>query len=117
MFLLFDSNNKETCIIGESIKHGTIVNKYRKEEGKNHITFYICEEIFVMDKKSKIDTCKIESLKNIKFETLKTLDDKRAKQVHVFKHSVFEKIFIVEKNKKNIIKYPVLWTTDLIQVN
>ncbi|MGG8496277.1 hypothetical protein ACQY1Q_07650 [Tenacibaculum sp. TC6] len=115
VYLLFDSKNKKTCIIGESNKYGEIVKKYRKEERKNRITFFICKESFVLDKKDKIDTCDIKYLNKIKFETLQTMESKRGVSKYVFKNSIFEKIYLVEKYKDIIIKYPVIWNTDSTQ--
>lgn len=115
VFLLFDSNNKETCITGESTKFEEVVNKYRKVKRKKRIIFYICEESFILDRKNKIDTCDIKYLSKIKFETLKTIESKRVVSKHVFKNSVFEKIYLIEKQNDKIIKYPVIWNTDLVQ--
>lgn len=115
VFLLFDSNNKKTCVIGESTKYGETVKKYRKEKKEQRITFYICEEIFTLDRRSKIDTCNVKYLNNIKFETLQTMDSKRGASKYAFKNSVFEKIYLIEKYKNKIIKYPVVWSTDSTQ--
>mgnify|MGYP006090942737 CR=1 FL=1 len=115
VFLLFDSNNKKTCSTGESTKYGEIVNKYRKEERKNRTIFYICEEAFVLDKRDKIDTCNIKYLRKIKLETLQTIESKRGVSKYAFKNSIFEKIYLIEKQNNKIIKYPVIWNTDLIQ--
>ena len=120
VFLLFDSNSKKTCKIEVESTYNNpkgieIVSKYRKEYEKNHITFYICEEIFVLDRKSKIDTCDIKYLSKIKFETLQTIESKRAISKYAFKNSVFEKIYLLEKQKDRIIKYPVVWITDSVQ--
>ena len=115
VYLLFDSKNKKTCIIGESKKYGEIVNKYRKEERKNRITFFICEESFVLDRRGKIDTCDVKYLSKIKFETLQTIESKKGASKYAFKNSIFEKIYLIEKHKDKIIKYPVIWNTDSTQ--
>ena len=115
VFLLFDSNNKQKINIGESKKYGEIVNKYRKISKKKYITFYICDESFVLDNRYKIDTCDVKYLTKIKLETLQTMDIKRGASKYVFKNSVFEKIYLVEKLNNKIIKYPVIWNTDLTQ--
>jgi hypothetical protein len=121
VYLLFDNHSKEKCKIEveqtyENKEGIDVVKKYRKEkERKNHITFYICEEIFTLDKKSKIDTCDVKYLSKIKFETLQTLESKRGISKYAFKNSVFKKIYLVEKQKDKIIKYPVVWTTDSVQ--
>jgi len=115
VFLLFDSNNKEKITIGESKKHGETVNKYRKESKKNLITFYVCEESFVLDKRYKIDTCDVKYLNKIKLETLQTMETKRGASKYAFKNSIFEKIYLVEKLNNKIIKYPVIWSSDSTQ--
>lgn len=120
VYLLFNKNNKEKCKINveqtyENKKGISFVNKYRKEERKNRTIFYVCEEVFVLDRRDKIDTCNIKYLSKIKFETLQTMESKRGISKYAFKNSIFEKIYLVEKYKDKIIKYPVIWNTDLIE--
>ncbi len=121
-YLLFDTNEKEKCEISieqthKNKKEKGLIQKYRKEKIRDRITFYICEESFLLDKKSKIDTCNYKNLSKIKFETLETLKSKRKtlKSKYFFKNSVFNKIYLVEKQKSIIIKYPVIWNSDLIE--
>lgn len=123
IYLLFDNNNKETCKIeaefssdNDEILDGyKKIKKYRKIENKKRTTFYICEESFLLDRRNKIDTCDIKYLSTIKFETLQTIESKRVISKYAFKNSVFEKIFLIEKQKDKVIKYPVIWNTDLVQ--
>lgn len=120
VYLWFNNYSKEKCKIGvestyENPKGIKIVNKYRKIERKKRITFYVCEESFLLDRRNKIDTCDIKYLSKIKFETLQTIESKRVVSKYAFKSSVFEKIYLIEKQKDRIIKYPVIWNTDLVQ--
>ena len=71
----------------------------------------------MLDKKDKIDTCSIKHINKIKFETLQTIKNKRKilKSEYFFKNSIFKKIYLIERFKDKIIKYPVIWNTDLIK--
>lgn len=115
VYLLFDNNSLEKCTLEDGNGNKLKVNVYRKELRNDNTIFNICEEIFFLDKRYQIDTCSLEYLKKIKFETLKTIEYKRKHSKYVFKNSVFKKIYLVEKQKNKIIKYPVIWNTDMIE--
>ena len=120
--LLFKHASLTTCKISSEETLANIdgtenVLKFRKKVGRSGILFYICEESFKFDRIGTIDTCDVKNLKSIKFETLHTLETKRnAVQGKVFfKNSIFDKIYLVEVHGDKIVKYPVVWNTDLIQ--
>jgi hypothetical protein len=117
IYLLFEPNNSEKFEIEDGSGNILNINKYRKKTTKNYTTFYILEESFVLDKKDKIDTCSIKHINKIKFETLQTIKNKRKilKSEYFFKNSIFKKIYLIERFKDKIIKYPVIWNTDLIK--
>ncbi len=125
VYLFFDSANNEKCKVEVEFSSDndgkldgySLIKKYRKEVYKKNITFYICKESFILDIKDKIDTCSTKYLNKIHFDTIETIEKKRvaSKHINVFKNSVFQKIYIVEKLKDKIIKYPVIWTTDLVE--
>jgi hypothetical protein len=117
IYLLFEPNNSEKFEIKDGSGNILNINKYRKKTRKNYTTFYILEESFVLDKKDKIDTCSIKHINKIKFETLQTIKNKRKilKSEYFFKNSIFKKIYLIERFKDKIIKYPVIWNTDLIK--
>ena len=117
IYLLFEPNNSEKFEIKDGSGNILNINKYRKKTRKKYTTFYILEESFVLDKKDKIDTCSIKHINKIKFETLQTIKNKRKilKSEYFFKNSIFKKIYLIERFKDKIIKYPVIWNTDLIK--
>lgn len=120
IYLLFDEKSKEKCKIYveqnyENNKGISFVKRYRSKKEKDNIIFYICEEIFYLDKRHQIDTCNFKYLQKIKFETLKAMNQKRKNSKYAFKNSVFKKIYLVENKNDKVIKYPVIWNTDMIQ--
>lgn len=121
-YLFFDKKSKEKCKVfteqtARNKKGIEFVKKYTKKERDDQVTFFICQESFVLDKKQKIDTCSVSFLKKIKFETLESIEKKRskAKNVSFFKNSVFDKLYLIEVFEDKMIKYPVIWNTDLIE--
>ncbi|WP_299157723.1 hypothetical protein [uncultured Tenacibaculum sp.] len=117
IYLSFNEHSKEKYVIEDGIGNDLLIKKYRKKRKGNRTIFYIGEESFVLDKKNKIDTCNIKYLNKIKFETLKSIEKKRVKEMNTnfFKNTVFKKIYLIEKQKDKIIKYPVLWTTSFTE--
>lgn len=121
IYLLFNNDNKEECKIGvessyENPEGYRVVKRYRKkirEDGL--VNFYICDEIFTLEKKKKIDTCNLKFLNTLNFETLEGIKSKRNNTANVFKNSVFKEIYLIEIYKNNFIKYPVIWSSDLTQ--
>lgn len=120
VYVLFDTNSDEKCKIDVeqtySKKQGIeFVKKFRKKAKKDR--FYICDEIFRLHRKGAIDTCNTDILKKITFKDMNYLNAKRdeLKPVNFFKNSVFGKIYFIEPYKDYVVKYEVIWATDLIQ--
>lgn len=115
IYLNFDSLSQEICIIPQNeiqnYHDKSEVKKYQKEIQKNgEVFFYICGELFILPKNTKIDTCAITELKNIYlsdiFKVKKNVDATNP----LYPEKVFEKIFLIEKiNEKSFVKYDVKW--------
>ena len=115
IYLNFDTLSQEICIIPQSdiqnYHDKSEVKKYQKEIQKNgEVLFYICGELFILTKNTKIDTCAITELKNIYlsdiFKVKKNVDAINP----LYPEKVFEKIFLIEKiNEKSFVKYEVKW--------
>jgi hypothetical protein len=60
VYILFPINNQETCKIENGIGNYSKVKKFRIENKKNSIYFYVCDEKFVFNKLKYLkDTCNI----------------------------------------------------------
>jgi hypothetical protein len=115
IYLNFDTLSQEICIIPQNdiqnYHDKSEVKKYQKEIQKNgEVLFYICGELFILTKNTKIDTCSITELKNIYlsdiFKVKKNVDAINP----LYPEKVFEKIFLIEKiNEKSFVKYEVKW--------
>ena len=118
VYLLFDKQSKEKCIVEDGSGNSLKSNKFRKEFQDNHIYFRICDEIFTAHKtKSFKDTCSIKALENIKLVNIKYLKDKYNSSYN-FKHHVFKKIYFIEKLPNNkIIKYEVGWNDEIMMID
>jgi len=111
VFLLFNKNKNEKCLIENGSGSSVKVKKFQKKITKDKIYFSICDEDFIYTKRvSKTDTCSVKALKNIKIVTLKYLLKKYYAN-NEFKHHLFEKIYFVEKiTETEIVKYEVYWS-------
>lgn len=109
IYLLFPINNQETCKIENGIGNYSKVKKFRIENKKNSIYFYVCDEKFVFNKLKYLkDTCNVKILSNINIKKIPYLLNKYKKNKE-FKHNLFN-IFIVEKiSRDRIVKYEVKW--------
>ncbi|AMC11411.1 hypothetical protein Lupro_09115 [Lutibacter profundi] len=125
VYILFDGNSKEKCRLEveySSDNDGRLdgyqtVNKYRKKYKNNRIIFEIYNENFVFDKqKFEPDTCSVQNFNKIKLETIESIN-KKVKDSdlgYLFKNSLFNKIYLVEKiSETRIIKYEVYWAGEL----
>lgn len=117
VYLLFDTTNKEKCIIEDGSGNSQSLNKYRKEYEKNLMYLHICNEYFAFNtKKKELDTCSRSMLNNIKLVDLDYIKDKKSKSV--LRYNPFKKIYLVEViSEEKIIKYDVTWIDDWIMVN
>ncbi|WP_299127858.1 hypothetical protein [uncultured Winogradskyella sp.] len=119
VYLLFDKQNKEQCLIEDGSGNSKYTNKYRKEywSNGNIINFRICNERFTSHRtKSSIDTCSAKALDNIKLVDFDYLQ-KKYDSVYEFKHHVFEKIYFIEKiSEDKIIKYEVNWVDSIMMI-
>ena len=111
VYLLFDTNSKETCKIfqeGEGLK---TVPKYRKWYGEDgHIEFRICDELFFASQ-SKMDTCDISILKEVRLVDIDYMLNKH-RSIDNFVEVIFEKIYFLEKiSKEKVIQYEVTWNS------
>ena len=108
-FLHFDATSEKTYSVEVN---GRIITEpfYSKGVKKNgDITFYIGKEMFYFNKK-KVDTCKIEYLKNIKMSDLSILKKEVNKTNPLYPYKVFPNLYLVEKiNDLLIVKYKVKW--------
>lgn len=115
IYLNFNSLSQEICIIPQNdiqnYHDKSEVKKYQKEIQKNgEVLFYICGELFILPKNTKIDTCAIPELKNIYlsdiFKVKKIVDAINP----LYPEKVFEKVYLIEKiNEKSFVKYEVKW--------
>ncbi|MFD0992833.1 hypothetical protein [Tenacibaculum geojense] len=119
VYILFDNQSNEKCIVEDGSGNSLNVNKFRKEyeDYGNIINFKICNETFGFNKtKSFKDTCSIKALENIKLVDFEYLI-KKYNSLNEFKHHVFDKIYFVEKISKNkIIKYEVGWVDEIFMI-
>ena len=117
VYLIFDTLNKEKCLIEDGSGNSKYLNKYRKEYTQQGLFFKICHESFAFNrKKKKIDTCSLKALENIKFSSINYINEKKAK--HPLRYNPFEKIYIVEKiSDEKILKYEVAWIDDWVMVD
>lgn len=118
VYLLFNRQSKEKCIIEDGSGNSLNLNKFRKEFQGNHIYFRICNEIFTAHKtKNSKDTCSIKALDNLKIVNFEYLLDKY-NSFNEFKHHVFDKVYLIEKiSKDKIIKYEVTWIDKIIMID
>lgn len=96
VYLLFNSQSKEKCIIEDGLGNSLNLNKFRKDFNAEYIYFRICNETFTSHRtKSFKDTCSIKSLDNIKLVNLKYMNEKKAK--NILRYNPFNNIYIIEK--------------------
>jgi len=116
IYLLFPMNNQKTCEIEDGVGNYNKVKKFRIENKKNSIYFYVCDEKFVFNKiKNFKDTCNIKILSNINIKKISYLLNKYESN-NEFKHNLFN-IFIVEKiSQDKIVKYEVKWNDERLGV-
>jgi len=119
VYLLFDKDNKEKCLIEDGSGNSKYFNKYRKEywENGNIIAFKICDETFATHKaKDLIDTCAISTLAKVKLVDFDYIE-RKYDSLFEFKHHVFEKIYFIEKiSADEIVKYEVNWLDDILMI-
>ena len=116
VYLIFDKENTEQCLIEDGSGNSRYLPKYIKEYTQQGLFFKICHESFVFNRKEKkIDTCSVKALANIKFSSIEYINDKKAK--NPLRYNPFEKIYIIEKiSNEKILKYEVVWIDDWIMV-
>jgi hypothetical protein len=113
IYLFFDRNSNETCKVlkdGGGYLDQKKFQKIKSFQSKFRYRFYICNELFLLEKNKNIDTCTIEYLQNIKFSNVENLR-KTINQVNpLYPWKVFKKVYIVEKiDEEKIVKYDVKW--------
>ena len=118
IYLMFDVQNKEKCLIEDGSGNSKYINKFRKEYQDEYIFYKICDEVFSTNNtKSFKDTCSIKALNNLKLVEFDYILEKYNSE-NEFKHHVFEKIYFIEKlSKDKIIKYEVTWIDDIIMID
>ena len=115
IYLMFDSKNQESCTLSKGDRgrfHNTNeTKKYEKISTQNgEIDFYLCKELFTLNKKEKVETYPIGYLKNFKFSRLQDLKKVVNKENPLYPHKIFKKVYIIEKiNDSIIVKYDVKW--------
>ncbi|CAI8274322.1 MAG: Uncharacterised protein [Bacteroidota bacterium] len=117
VYLLFDKENNQKCLIEDGSGNSKYLNKFSKEYQGDIIYFKICDEIFSTRKtKNFIDTCSVKALDNLKFVDFDYIV-KKYDSMFEFKHHVFEKIYFIEKiSKDKIVKYEVNWVDDIMMI-
>ena len=112
VFLLFDGESKELCNIPKSEQgryHTNKTDMFSRIKTKKGVNFYICNELFVFDKSSKLGTCSIDSLKKINFSSFWDLK-KIVNEINPFYPSeVFNKIYLIEYKNTRAIIYDTKW--------
>ncbi|WP_225037257.1 hypothetical protein [Winogradskyella sp. SM1960] len=118
VYLLFNRQSKEKCIIEDGSGNSLNLKKFRKEFQGKYIYFKICNEIFTAHKtKSFKDTSSIKILDNLKIINSEYLLNKYNSS-NEFKHHVFDKVYLIEKiSKDKIIKYEVTWIDEIIMID
>ena len=118
-YLPFHKDSLVKCEIEDG--DGNLLNpsKYRKLSIQNISFFYICDELFKLKSKKRIDTSSVNSINNIKYWTLDEMNAKRdsLKNTYFFKKDVFKEIYLIEPYEDKVIVYPVIWYTDLVMMN
>lgn len=115
VYLMFDPGSTEICNIPKEqqgryhgIEKAKKYEKIRQKDGR--IDFYICRELFQLDKLKKIDTCLTEQVINIKFSEIEDLIEKVNRENYLYPSTLFDKIYIFEKiSDDQIAKYKVKW--------
>lgn len=119
VYLWFDKDNKEKCLIEDGSGNSKYFNKYRKEywENGNIIVFKICDETFTTNKaKDLIDTCALSTLKKFRVVDFDYIE-KKYDSLFEFKHNVFKKIYFIEKiSADKIVKYEVNWIDEILMI-
>ena len=118
VYLLFNRQSKEKCIIEDGSGNSLNLKKFRKEFQGKYIYFKICNETFIAHKtKSFKDICSIKILDNLKIVNSEYLLNKYNSS-NEFKHHVFDKVYLIEKiSKDKIIKYEVTWIDEIIMID
>ncbi len=114
-YIFFDKTSKETCEIEDGDGNLLKVNKYRKVKENKRIKFLICNEVFLLKENTMIDTCSIDNIINIKFQTVEELNKEISSldKLYFFKNNEFENIYIIEKiSESKIIKNKVYWSEE-----
>ncbi|WP_046758701.1 hypothetical protein [Kordia jejudonensis] len=112
VYLLFDNMNEDKCNVEDGSGNSEKLNKYRKLNDTKISYLIICNEYFAYDyKKSKVDTCSINILANLKIVDLAYIEKKKSE--NVMRYNPFKKIYIIEKiSDTKVIKYDVTWIGD-----
>jgi len=116
VYIIFDVTSNENC---ESQKDGSITfnsSKFKKVDTRKELTFfYICDELFVFNKKSGVsDTL---SIYDVPREDIIDINDMiniyKSQNPSQFKHHIFEEIFLLEKKPNNTFtSYRVIWNDE-----
>lgn len=116
VYIYFDKLSEDKYESDAVSKGSKIINKYRRREDDGHIYFYISDELFIFNKNNKADTLDITFSDNISFRDMDYLNTirEKLKSKYFFKKDVFEKVYLLEIKRNNIIKYDVTWATDII---
>jgi len=118
IYLYFDKNNSELCEVPISQQgryHGKKqVRRYEKIESSQNKNdrdrFYICNELFIPEKDSRIKKCKINYLKAIEFSHIDDLIEIVNKENPLYPSKVYPIIYLVEKiNKREMLIHEVKW--------
>jgi len=117
VYLLFEENKQVNCVKIESKsykRNDTLRLKYKgymKNHGKvDKPSFVICQEKFLLEKGSMIDTINTDDLKHLNIVDFDYFIKRRFETNKVTKRSVFDKIYFLEKIDENTyLKYEVYW--------
>lgn len=115
VYLSFNSTSNELCNIPKNEQeryHGiTKVKRFEKIKSNHHmLRFYICNELFLLDSTSKIDTCASNYFKKIKISDIWELKKVINKVNPLYPAKVFKDVYLIEKlNDSTIVKYKVKW--------
>jgi hypothetical protein len=112
VYLIFDTNTNEKCIVEDGSGNSEELNAFRKEFQGNLIFFHVFNESFLHNTKSKKSkSISLDDLDNLKRVDINYMVHKKSK--NVMKYNPFEKIYIVEKKSDgSYTKYEVTWIDD-----
>ncbi|EDP95086.1 hypothetical protein U8527_08660 [Kordia algicida OT-1] len=110
-YLLFDIKSKKKHLVEDGSGNSKMLNAYRKEKQENLTIMHIYGESFAFGINKQVDTCKIETLNDLKIVDIAYIKDKKSK--NVMRYNPFKKIYLIEKiSKDKFVKYDVLWIDD-----